>query len=546
MKHACSRVLSLVVLLCAVPTHAQSSKDYRDLTRGLSSGRLHGPEQLNEHVTDGKLSLSLHDAILLALENNSDIRIDQAQIESQKFTLLNTYAPFDPLLQSSVNVNRYSSPGYTQLQGVGQSSNATFNQLSQTGQISYTQTFETGTQVIVSASSNKSSTNSSFYFYNPFYSSNVQFQFTQPLLRGAGRFANKAAIIIARNGLAESQANFRAEVSNLILQVVQQYWTAVNARGNLQVNQESLKLAEASYKHDKRALELGALPPLDIYRSQSEFAARRVQVIQSGYAVSQAEDALRLTIGADQDPQIRALPLNLTENPEVADTPGDIDVKTELDQALRNRPEIEASGAALDADRANVRLAHNQLLPNLSLSGFYQSGGLGGNQYNLITGQLISKGGFDSSFNQVFGFGYPGYGGSLTLTLPFRNRAAKATLGTALVAQSHDQYSSRQIREQITRDVSDAVSQLEQAKLAMEAAKTSLDLAQKSLAADQRKYELGAETNFFVLDSQTRLAQTELVLLQTQINYQLARAALSHATGDLLQPYHVQITDLAK
>lgn len=546
MKHACSRVLSLVVLLCAVPTHAQSSKDYRDLTRGLSSGKLHGPEQLNEHVTDGKLSLSLHDAILLALENNSDIRIDQAQIESQKFTLLNTYAPFDPLLQSSVNVNRYSSPGYTQLQGVGQSSNATFNQLSQTGQISYTQTFETGTQVIVSASSNKSSTNSSFYFYNPFYSSNVQVQFTQPLLRGAGRFANKAAIIIARNGLAESQANFRAEVSNLILQVVQQYWTAVNARGNLQVNQESLKLAEASYKHDKRALELGALPPLDIYRSQSEFAARRVQVIQSGYAVSQAEDALRLTIGADQDPQIRALPLNLTENPEVADTPGDIDMKTELDQALRNRPEIEASGAALDADRANVRLAHNQLLPNLSLSGFYQSGGLGGNQYNLITGQLISKGGFDSSFNQVFGFGYPGYGGSLTLTLPFRNRAAKATLGTALVAQSHDQYSSRQIREQITRDVSDAVSQLEQAKLAMEAAKTSLDLAQKSLAADQRKYELGAETNFFVLDSQTRLAQTELVLLQTQINYQLARAALSHATGDLLQPYHVQITDLAK
>lgn len=546
MKHACSRVLSLVVLLCAVPTHAQSSKDYRDLTRGLSSGKLHGPEQLNEHVTDGKLSLSLHDAILLALENNSDIRIDQAQIESQKFTLLNAYAPFDPLLQSSVNVNRYSSPGYTQLQGVGQSSNATFNQLSQTGQISYTQTFETGTQVIVSASSNKSSTNSSFYFYNPFYSSNVQFQFTQPLLRGAGRFANKAAIIIARNGLAESQANFRAEVSNLILQVVQQYWTAVNARGNLQVNQESLKLAEASYKHDKRALELGALPPLDIYRSQSEFAARRVQVIQSGYAVSQAEDALRLTIGADQDPQIRALPLNLTENPEVTDTPGDIDMKTELDQALKNRPEIEASGAALDADRANVRLAHNQLLPNLSLSGFYQSGGLGGNQYNLITGQLISKGGFDSSFNQVFGFGYPGYGGSLTLTLPFRNRAAKATLGTALVAQSHDQYSSRQIREQITRDVSDAVSQLEQAKLAMEAAKTSLDLAQKSLAADQRKYELGAETNFFVLDSQTRLAQTELVLLQTQINYQLARAALSHATGDLLQPYHVQITDLAK
>lgn len=546
MKLACTGVLSFLVLLCALPAHSQSSGSYHSLTQDLRSGKLHGPEHLKDYVIDGKLSLSLHDAILLALENNSSIRIDQTQIENQKFSLLNAYTPFDPLLQSSLNINRSSSPGYTQLQGVGQSSAAIFNSLSQTGQLSYTQTFETGTQVVVTASSNKNSANSSFYFYNPFYNSDVGFQFTQPLLRGAGRFANEAPIIIARRGLAQSQAAFRAEVSDMILQVIQQYWAAVEAHGNLQVNQESLKLAEASYDHDKRALELGALPPLDIYRSQSEFAARRVQAIQSENALTQAEDALRFSIGADQDPQIRALPLNLTENPEVAGKLESVDLQTELDQALSSRPEVEASAAAIDADRANIRLAHNQLLPNLSLTGFYQSSGLGGNQYNLETGQLISTGGFDSSFGQVFGFGYPGYGGTLTLQLPLKNYAAKASLGTALVTQSHDLYSSRQFQEEITREVNDAVSQLEQAKLALEAAKTSLDLSQKSLAADQRKYELGAETNFFVLDSQTRLAQTELVLLQTQVNYQLARAVLSHATGDILQPYHVQITGLAK
>ena len=546
MKLACPGILSFLVLLCALPAHSQSSGSYHSLTQDLRSGKLHGPKHLKDYVIDGKLSLSLHDAILLALENNSNIRIDQTQIESQKFSLLNTYTPFDPLLQSSLNINRSSSPGYTQLQGVGQSGTGTFNSLSQTGQLSYTQTFETGTQVVVTALSNKNSTNSSFYFYNPFYNSDVGFQFTQPLLRGAGRFANEAPIIIARRGLAQSQAAFRAEVSDMILQVIQQYWAAVEAHGNLQVNQESLKLAEASYDHDKRALELGALPPLDIYRSQSEFAARRVQAIQSEYALTQAEDALRFSIGADQDPQIRALPLNLTENPEVAGKLESVDLQTELDQALSSRPEVEASAAAIDADRASIRLAHNQLLPNLSFTGFYQTNGLGGNQYNLETGQLISTGGFDSSFGQVFGFGYPGYGGTLTLQLPLKNYAAKASLGTALVTQSHDLYSSRQVQEEITREVNDAVSQLEQAKLALEAAKTSLDLAQKSLAADQRKYELGAETNFFVLDSQTRLAQTELVLLQTQVNYQLARAALSHATGDILQPYHVQITELAK
>jgi outer membrane protein TolC len=73
-----------------------------------------------------------------------------------------------------------------------------------------------------------------------------------------------------------------------------------------------------------------------------------------------------------------------------------------------------------------------------------------------------------------------------------------------------------------------------------------LDLAKKSLTADQRKFELGAETNFFVLDSQSRLANAELILLQTRILYQLALAGIQHASGDLLAPYHLQVDALTK
>jgi outer membrane protein TolC len=107
-------------------------------------------------------------------------------------------------------------------------------------------------------------------------------------------------------------------------------------------------------------------------------------------------------------------------------------------------------------------------------------------------------------------------------------------------------YNARQIQEQITQEVGDAVHQLEEAKQALEAGNISFDLAQKSLASDQRKYELGAETNFFVLDSQTKLAAAELTLLQTQVNYQVALAAVGHATASLLDPYHLKIADLSK
>jgi outer membrane protein TolC len=143
------------------------------------------------------------------------------------------------------------------------------------------------------------------------------------------------------------------------------------------------------------------------------------------------------------------------------------------------------------------------------------------------------------------GFGFPGYGASLTLNLPIKNRGAEASLGAALVSRSRDLYSARQTREEITSQVNNAVRQLEEAKLTLEAGKIAYDLAQKSLAAEQRKYELGAETNFFVLDAQSKLAQADLDLLQTQVNYQIARAAVDHATGSLLKPYHIQIKEIA-
>jgi outer membrane protein TolC len=412
--------------------------------------------------------------------------------------------------------------------------------------VSYTQTFATGTNVVASISSSKSSTNSSYYFFNPYFSSTLSFSFTQPLLRGAGRFVNTAPIIIARRSLEQSRASFEVEVNDAILQAVSLYWTAVEARGALDVQQKSLKLAEMSYERDKRSLELGALPPLDIYRSESEVATRKVEVIQAAYALTQAEDALRITIGANQDPQFQAMALELTEKPQPEGELKTLDAQAALSDALSRRPEIVVADKSLANDETNIRLARNQLEPNLSVTGFYQSSGLGGNQYNIDTGKLTSPGGFGSSMNQMFGFGYPGYGGTLTLTLPVRNRGGQATLGSALVSRTRDLYSGRQTREQIARDVSDAIHQLEEAKMALAAGAVSLDLAQKSLASEQRKFELGAETNYFVLDAQTKLAQAELSLLQTQVNYQLAVATVAHATGNLLEPYHVRIAELSK
>ena len=539
-------IICLLALIALPNVDAQSASYSGLLTQRVKSGKLSPPAHVQDYVVDGKLRLRLQDAILLALENNSNIRIQETTVESQKFALLGAYRPFDPQFQSIANANRYSYSSYTQLQGVGDNSNPTLNQLSQSVQASYTQTFITGTNIFASLTSSRTSTNSAFYFLNPYVNSTVLLQFTQPLIRNFGRFANTAPILIARRSLEQSRAGFEAQVNDAILEVITEYWTVVQARGNFDVEQKSLALAESSFKHDQRALELGALPPLDIYRSQSEVASRRVQSIQSEYALKQAQEALRFTIGVDQDPALAALDLDLVEKPDPEGAIETIDAEEVMRKALSARPEIAAANAALAGDETSIKYAHNALRPDLSVTGFYQSNGVGGNEYNLNTGALVSTGGLGASFNQMFGFGFPGYGGTLTLNLPIRNRGAQANLGSALVTRRRDLYSSQVTREQIVREVKDAIHLLEEAKLNLAAGKTSLDLAQKSLAADQRKYELGAETNFFVLDSQTRLAQSELDLLRTQISYQIARATVDRATGSLLEPYHVQIAELSQ
>jgi outer membrane protein TolC len=208
---------------------------------------------------------------------------------------------------------------------------------------------------------------------------------------------------------------------------------------------------------------------------------------------------------------------------------------------LVKRPEFDAARAALANDETRVRLAHNHLLPQLDLQGIYASNGIGGIGPNSAN-KIVST----SSFSQLFGFGFPTYEAQLSLSLPLKNRAAKAEMGTALVSRRADLYTERQLQEQITLDVSNAVHQLEEAKLTIVAGKEALDLAKKTMAAEQRKYELGSGTIFLVLEAQTEVAAAEQSLLQAEVGYQLAVAAIDHATGELLEPYHVQIADLTK
>jgi outer membrane protein len=545
MKSLLTRSCTFILLaIIAAPLHAQTfpSPDYFQQLFHYPhvQTQLQGPHALDEYIVNGKLRLDLQSAIRLMLVNNTDVRINQTQLDQSNFAIGRAYAAFDPVLTGSFLPQRSSQPATSSLQGA-----QTLSQLQQQSNIAYSQLFQTGTSFAVGFNNNRFTTNSTFATFNPSFTSGATFTVGQRLFRGRGYLVNHGPILIAQRNLKQSRANFEAQLNDSILSVINQYWSLVQAIKNLAVVEDSLHLAEQSYQHDKRALELGALSPLDIYRSQSTVAQRRLQAIQAEYAVKPLEDQFRRTIGADLDSRAGALDFDLTEKVETSGELATQDIPTAIEMAMGKRPELEAVRQQLANDDTNVYIAHNSLQPDLSLTGIYTSNGIGGNVIDNSGAApvIVSHGGLLDALDQLGGFGFPTYSVGVNLRLPIKNHQAEADLGSALVSKRGDLYLMRSRQQAITLEVRNAVHQLEVSKLSLTAAAESLDLAKKSLAADQRKYELGAETIFFVLDAQNTVQGAELSYVQAEIGYQLALAALDHATGDLLEHNRVVIAD---
>src|SRR2546429_7739233 len=228
-----SAVVVFSMLIPGLPARAQNAPL---LERWLGIGARQKPapplatlQGLQDHVSNGKLVLALDDAIRLALANNTDIRLDHSQIDFAQNNLGRAHSPFDPVATSSFADIRAKSLTTSTLQGASILSN-----LTQTTQLGYKEAFLTGTNLQAAFNASKFSTNSSFNTVNPALSTAVQFTVSQPLLRNFGLFPNRAPILIAQRNLKQARANFTAEVNNIILQVVRDYWNVILARQNLE------------------------------------------------------------------------------------------------------------------------------------------------------------------------------------------------------------------------------------------------------------------------------------------------------------------------
>jgi len=497
---------------------------------------------LEDMVVDGKLELSLREYLELVMANHPDIQIQVLNVRESENSIQSAFSPFDPNLTLNFNANRATNPSQDVLQG-----GDVVSSLRQNGGFTYRQTLDTGFNYQVQFTGLKTASSSSFRTFNPSIQDTLLFRISQPLLRNRGRGIQRIPILIARSRYSVSQANARMRVITIIAQAENTYWQVVSNREALIVQENNLELRRRFLDRSRRELELGAISELDIYQPEQNFANAQVSVTRALYRLQQAEDRVRRQIGADLHPEIRNLPLVLTESAEPPIYMASYEPEETLQKALALRPEIMLRRKNLQIDDYNIKRFTNAQRPDLSVNATYSATGLGGNLYeNSILGggasRLLSSGGFPTAMNQLFQFGFPTYSVGLTLDLPLRNRRAAVDLANSLIQKKRDMYELRSIEQDIRLAVLNAITGVELSKAAIQQATVALDYSQKRLDAEQKKYDLGVSTAFIVLDAQDDLVQSQADLLQESIGYRQAMVTLLQSTGELLEARGIRLS----
>ena len=401
---------------------------------------------LGQLIRDGKLYLSLKDAIRLALENNLDLAIARYNLPIANMDILRTQAggifrgvnagvvqgtpgggvggfgtgapgagaggttggaggagagasglvqstlgtgtpvaSYDPLITGSVGAEHQTTPlANQQIYGVP-------SLQSNTGQasVTYSQSFPTGTTLNVEFNNSRQTTNSPFFNLSPVLNSMYRFSFQQQLLAGFGFGPNLRYLTIAKNNKKISDIAFKDQVIATITQIKNIYWDLVNAYEQARVNEQSLAFAQHSLDNAKKQLELQSVPAMDVMRAEAEVSKRDQDLTVARTSLQLQELLIKnaLTKSLD-DPVLEAVPVIPTDRLDSVETPSAEAVQDLIAQGLRDRPELAESDVDLANRQISGRAARNALLPSLALVGFYGGSGLAGPLnpiYNLPT-----------------------------------------------------------------------------------------------------------------------------------------------------------------
>ncbi len=561
--------------------------------------------RIEQLIHDGKLEITLQDAVELALQNSMDIAVARYNpwfadtdimtaeggglpqgINGAEIRFSTAFVPvltYDPTLTESMFFDDRSTPVNNPfISGTAGTGTAATGLLSHTDQYNtqYVQGFATGT-TLSAAWDNTRSSSSAANFFNPSVSSSLTISFQQQLLNGFGRFQNQRNIIIAKNNRKLADYVFEQQAITTVTNTINAYWELVYARENVKVQEQAVTVSDKLYGDNKKQLEIGTMAPLDVTRAESELATDRQNLIVAQTVKLTDEQTLKNAIS--RDPLAPALanveivPLDHPNPPEAVEAANFEDA---VKEAFAKRPdllqqEINVTNAVVDS-KANRRA----LLPTATLTAQYASQGLAGNS-PIVTGSTTTAGaavvgangqpvtvldmngvpvevfepntttvsngiareGFGTAQTQIFHNQFPDYLVGVNLQIPIRNRQAQAAYQHAVLVQRQIEAQMQQLKNAALLDVRNAYIALTQDRAQVQAASKARELQQQTFDAEQKKYQLGASTEYTVILTQRDLTTAQGTELRALANLVEAKANYERAVGRTLEVNRVTIAD---
>jgi outer membrane protein len=520
--------------------------------------------RIEQLLQDGKLMLSLQDAISLALENNLAIDVERYTPWLDEVSLLraksgiNGLVPFDPTLTSALNLQDSVTPLNNPL-FAGVIPTGTTTPTAQTPvayvqhignvNLQYSQYFPTGTQFQAGMTNNRTSTNfGGFNLYNPYLQSALTLTITQPLLRGFGILPNTRLIIEARRTIKVGLSQLEQQVIATTTQVSNDYWELVYARDNVKVEEAALGVSQRLYEENSKRLEIGTLSSLDVLTAQSQVASDKQALVQAQSVQLQDETTLLndITMNPLDGPLLRAeiIPTTAISTP---DTGENIQIADAVKEAWQKRPELHQAALNLENAGTDVKATKNELLPSVNIFGEYIASGLGGVQTSTTTaGTVVFPGGAGQDLSRVFAGNYSTFEAGINLTLPIRNRAAQADNAQALLNEREQKTQYRQEQNAIFVSVRNALIAMQEDRGSLAAAAEARKLAVQTLEDEQEKYRLGASTSYNVVLRSRDVTTAEGVELRDRINLLEDELKFNQAMGRTLEVNDISLADALK
>jgi outer membrane protein len=561
--------------------------------------------RLSDMVKDGKVYLSLSDAIALALENNYDIAIARYNLNIADTDILRTKTGAAPLgVPSGLVTNTLSGsatsaalstgggPGGTTGGSGGAGSGTSGLTLttggagptpqaldpSVTGTVSFdrnhlpatsffstgtsstnrynftlTQGFVTGTNFQFQFNNTYATTNNTVTLYSPQLTSTFNAQLTQHLLAGAGIWVNKRFMYQALNDRRIADATFRQQILYTVNQVEGIYWGLVQAYENLQAKQHALDQSTQLLNDNKKQLEIGTMAPLDIVNAESTQASDQQALISAQNALNYQQQIIKQAIARNlNDTVLSNAPVIPTDRVSLEEIPEEgQDTEALVQSAFQTRPELEQAVLTLKNDEITLKGARNALLPTLDVYGYYQGQGVGGeiNRHlnpSFCGGTCPTGGtGYGTAFERAFNGTAPDKGLGFNLTIPLRNRYAQSVQERSLMEYRQAELRLAQLYTQIRMQVVNAKFALTNDRAAVQAALAARDYNQQSLDAEVKKLKLGASTTANVLLQQRNLANAEYNLIVAHAQYARDRSGLYQVLATTMQHYGINLPDAA-